>query len=441
MNPNQFILVIFHRGLYLFQETGTSGNELACLCIEQRCNPEQTSEQLDDYIVNNDHSAKIEKDDVQFVSNVVSTKSMILLTFTQSINRLIMKLLIASSLLAFAALVVPVGIVNAQSDLEEILKGSQQDANYLASGYITPFLKAFGSGINQGWYNTAKAHKVPGIDFTVSVAMVGIPSEDKSYTIDNSRLNNIYLRTNNTSVTGSLPTTNGSAKVPTVFGSEVEPTYASKDPISDLAAPNSDFSGPAGIEDFDKLMGGRMPVPVFNAGIGLPKGTELKIRWTPEINIGGDGDIKMFGFGVMHDIKQYIPGIKNLPFDLSGLVTYSKIDLGVDFDDAGTQRGEFTVKGTTIQALISKKISVITPYAGLGYGISSASLKAKGHYDFNENQIVDTGETNPVSVDANNSGPRFTAGLRLKLAIFTFHADYTLQKYSAFTGGFGLSIR
>ncbi|MFZ6000938.1 MAG: DUF6588 family protein [Bacteroidota bacterium] len=36
---------------------------------------------------------------------------------------------------------------------------------------------------------------------------------------------------------------------------------------------------------------------------------------------------------------------------------------------------------------------------------------------------------------------RASAGLRLKLAVFTFHGDYTLQKYSTITAGFGISVR
>ena len=34
-----------------------------------------------------------------------------------------------------------------------------------------------------------------------------------------------------------------------------------------------------------------------------------------------------------------------------------------------------------------------------------------------------------------------TAGMRLKLAIFTLHADYTVQKYDVLTVGFGFSVR
>lgn len=323
--------------------------------------------------------------------------------------------------------------LKAQGDLDDLLQGSKADAQYLVSGYISPFLKTYASGINQGWYNTAKPHKIGGIDFTVSIAMVKVPGSDKTYEVDNSRLSNIYLKNNNDG-SGLVSPINGRALVPTAFGSATTPTYESKDPSTDAPIPTTDFQGPGGIDGFDEFLSGRVPVPVINAGLGLPKGTELKIRWTPEIDFG-DGKIKLFGFGVMHDIKQYIPGIKRLPFDLSGMVAYSKMDVGVDFNTNG-QRGEFSVKGTSIQAIISKKISVITPYASIGYGFSSATLKVKGDYDLGGATV-----SNPVNVEEKVSGPRLTTGLRLKLLIFTFHADYTLQKYSTLTAGFGLSVR
>ncbi len=342
-----------------------------------------------------------------------------------------------SKILAVTLLMAGAQTTFAQGDLGEILRGSQADAKYLAEGYISPFLRTYAAGINQGWYNTAKPHKIGGIDFTLSAAMVTIPGADRTYTVDNSRLNNIYLKNTNNGG-GSIPAANGTGSVPTVFGKNPAPTYESKNPTTDTPIPGTDFNGPQGTDVFDDYLNGRVPVPVFNAGIGLPKGFELKVRWTPEIDFG-DGQVKMLGFGVMHDIKQYIPGIKMLPFDLSAMLAYSKMDINVAFNNDGTQRGEFTVQGTSVQAIISKKISVVTPYAAVGFGTGTSSLNVKGQYDLDGNGSAET--TDPVSVEEKVVSPRMTAGLRLKLLVLTIHADYTLQKYSTLTVGLGLSVR
>ena len=47
----------------------------------------------------------------------------------------------------------------------------------------------------------------------------------------------------------------------------------------------------------------------------------------------------------------------------------------------------------------------------------------------------------PINLDIDDNGLRFTAGLRLKLAIVTLHADYTFQKYNLLSVGFGFSVR
>lgn len=324
---------------------------------------------------------------------------------------------------------------SAQDDIGDLIKGSQEDAEYLAAGYLESFLKATGSGINQGWYNTAKPHKIGGFDFTVSVALIAVPDDEKYYTVDNSKLQTIELvRTSSTDPNSTI--TGGSGKVPSLVGPAVSPVYRYKAGQPDAGL---EFNGPEGL-DID-VLNRSTALPVFNLSIGLPKGTELKVRWSPSIDLGDAGQAKIFGLGVMHDIKQYIPGIKMLPFDLSAMFAYSKMNLDFDLDEPG-QRAEFEIQGTTLQAIVSKKISIITPYASVGFATSKASVITKGDYnigsDVNGDPIY---VTDPISGEGKMTTPRFSAGLRLQLLVLTFHADYTLQKYSTITGGVGLTIR
>jgi len=335
-------------------------------------------------------------------------------------------------ILFMAVMAIPY-FTKAQDDLGEIIKGSANDARIISEGYIAPFMKAFGAGLNQGWYNTAKPHKFPGADLTITVSPVYVPDADKLFEVDNSRLSNIELI--NTGPGGG-PITNGKGQVPTFFGPDREPVYELN------SAGNPTFNGPPGVGlKF-------LPVPMAGLGIGLPKGFDLKFRFIPTIDLGNvtdgevDGEFSLFGVGVMHDVKQYIPGIKNLPFDLSGFVGFTKMKLDVGFDEQyPDQRGVFESTATTIQGVISKKISVLTVYGGLGYNLAKTKLAVKGAYDFDQD-VAGTRETrDPFSLDVANNGPRATAGLRLKLAVFAFHADYTLQKYNALSVGFGINVR
>lgn len=333
-------------------------------------------------------------------------------------------LLLAIMLLGYAP------IAFAQPDFGAILKGTKEDVNYLAEGYLSPFLRATANGVNQGWYNTAKPHKIAGFDLTFSTALVGIPSSDKLFTVDNNQLSQVTLIDAN----GQAVPDNGSASVPTIFGPGTPSTY--KFDVDD-----SEFEGaPGNGEDFDQFLKSRVPVPILNLGIGLPKGTELKIRYTPEIKLGDQGEFQLIGFGLMHNIKQYIPGIKNLPFDLSGFVGYTKMTLRAELDEPG-QTGEFSITGTTIQGIISKKLSILTVYGAAGYNIGKGTIDVKGSFDTDGDGTAANNLENPVALSVSSSGPRVSAGMRLKLLIFTFHADYTLQKYSTLTAGVGLSIR
>lgn len=326
-------------------------------------------------------------------------------------------------ILIFLCLLSTVAVSHSQ-DLENLVKGSAADANYLVKGYVTPLLNSVGAGFAQGWYNTAKPHKLLGFDLTVTASAIYFPSSDLVYKVENSAMSNLVV----------TPVSETSTMAPTILGSETAPRYQLKSSgVAIDGAPGLDLKN-NGI-DF-------VPAAMVQLGIGLPKGTDLKIRFFPSTKIGDNGTANMLGFGVMHDIKQHIPGVKNLPFDLSAFVGHTNTKLEIGLDDARPdQKATFETNATTIQGLISKKLSVVTFYAGLGYNFTSASLAVKGRYYLDNTNTVTASLLDPVNFSVSQSGPRATIGMRLKLLIFTFHGDYTLQKYNALTVGFGLNIR
>ena len=60
----------------------------------------------------------------------------------------------------------------------EILSGGTGDANMYLENYAAPAINSFGVGLADGWYNTAKAHKLVGFDITTSFNIAKIPDED-----------------------------------------------------------------------------------------------------------------------------------------------------------------------------------------------------------------------------------------------------------------------
>jgi hypothetical protein len=338
---------------------------------------------------------------------------------------------------ASASILFCIGSFNAiaQDELGDFLKGNVKDGEALIGGYVSPALKAISSGLNQGWYNSGKPHKSFGVDLTITVNAMMIPDDEIWY-------NPSALLGEDSNIEHD-PSSPHYPLAPTLFG----PTGDGNRPHYNVVqndAVVSGFYGSAGLLDIKKEIGNTIvPVPMANLGIGLIKGTDVRFRFIPEIDMG-DGGMKLFGLGVMHDVKQWIPGIKNMPFDLSGFVGFTKMDFNVDIENEEDleQSAELSMSATTIQGIISKKISVLTLYGGAGYNIARSKLAMKGTYDLDSDASTTADQVkDPFTVKTAASGPRVTAGFRLKLAVFTLHADYTLQKYSCFTAGFGIWVR
>ncbi len=323
----------------------------------------------------------------------------------------------------------PLG-VDAQGRIWDLVKGTRAEANMLMQGYIKPGMDALGDGLNQGWYNTAKTHKTFGVDLTITGSLMYIPKSEEFYTVDNSQLQTIKL----TSYDGISVPADGSAKVPTLFGPGKAPQYQ--------VAPFAPFDGPEGLDLKNQInIGNILPVPIYHLGIGLPKHFDLKIRWSPTVRVQ-DFKFNLYAIGVMHDIKQYFRGINEVPIEIAVLIGYSHMEfvqgLSSSFNVVDAE-GVAKFNATTIQALISKKISVVTLYGALGYNFTSSSLGMIGNFDLDNDGAAT--DINPITQDFSRSSPRITGGARLKLAVFTLHVDYTLAKFNALSMGVGISVR
>src|SRR5690606_10037309 len=145
-------------------------------------------------------------------------------------------------------------------------------------------------------------------------------------------------------------------KIATVFGPDYTPRFSYTDQVTNETF---EFDGPPGLAlEEETGVTSFVPVPMIQLGIGIVKNTDLKIRLIPTQETD-DFSFKMFGIGVMHDVKQYIPGIKMLPFDLSVFVGYTDLDFELDLSDGSAASegnvGTFDASALTIQGLISKK--------------------------------------------------------------------------------------
>lgn len=334
-----------------------------------------------------------------------------------------------------------------QLDLD-ILEGGLDDGAEFLEAYIAPWANAFGASMNGGWYNTAKPHKLGGFDVTLTFTTSFVPSNAKTFDLNE-------LDFNNWSVSGPVTET------PTIAGKNKEgPTleYIYTDPTyGDITI--ASINSPAGTGV------GVIPLPMVKVGLGLPLGTEVSARFIPKIDIK-DYSISMWGIGGKHSIMQYFPREKLMPIDLSFQGGYTKIAVSVPVEvqpddysnlttytagDFENQEVNLDVTGYTINLLISKKLPIVTFYGGAGYSSTSFKVDVVGNYALPTfNPLIST--TGPVYVDSsvypgpkieieNHSGIRYNAGIRLTLGIVTIHGDYTKANYSVITAGLGISFR
>jgi hypothetical protein len=80
-------------------------------------------------------------------------------------------------------------------------------------------------------------------------------------------------------------------------------------------------------------------------------------------------------------------------------------------------------------------------YGGVGYTFVKSNLNINGTYELPQGLSAPITVENPVALSVSDSSPRMNAGFRVKLAVFTLHGEYTVQKYSMVSAGFGLSFR
>lgn len=335
-----------------------------------------------------------------------------------------------------------------QSNVVEFLKAGKSDANALVKAYLNPYAMALGDGLNNGWYNSAATHKLFGFDLSISVSAIQIPQEATTFNLNNIGLSN-HLTLENSSKN----------MAPTVAGPDVEGPRLT---VNDLnGKPIGSFSTPNGL-DMDLV-----PVPMAQIGFGLLPHTDIIGRYVPDLKYDNSGDemkIGFWGLGVKHNFKEWIPVIKALPFDASVFASYSELNaqseisfdandfsdgnVRISFGDNISQMLKFHTKTSKYGLIVSKKLSIITVFGGIGQSTSETNIDVLGKYIL-ETTFQSGGSTittkdnldDPIALSFESKNISLDAGLRIKLAFLSFFGSVNKAEYMSYNAGVGLSIR
>ncbi len=344
-------------------------------------------------------------------------------------------------------------------DIANFMQGGTDDAQKLFKAYLTPYANILGTDLNGGWYNSAKPHSKLGFDVTLTTSMAFAPAVDKTFDISKLGLENLTF----------APSEN------------MTPTAAGKRTDGSKLEYNKEFNGKTyKLADFTMPKGtgiGALPIPMIKAGVGLFYKTEIMARYMPTVKLG-DASMGLWGVGVKHSLKQWIPFLKALPiWNLSVMGGYTKLSTnadisfqpsiygteGVDYHLVTTQafdNQEIDLNFTSYTAnlLASVNLPVICVYAGVGISSTSTDLQLKGNYpilavettptaDYFGEKVIRYSEVipDPINMSIDNvegaTRPRYNIGTRLKFTLVTFHVDYTYADYSMVTAGIGISFR
>lgn len=356
--------------------------------------------------------------------------------------------------------------VEAQDDISNIFKAGVVDLNQVANGYLKPAGNCFSAGLATNWYNTAAVHKLFGFDLTIGVGAIAAPQAERMFDL--------------TGLTNLKPTITGTTQAPTLVGTGngvelnlMQPHFmADGTTVNPLwnngAGKITSFVTPAGLSQY-------VPTASVQFTIGLPFINDVSVRYAPTVQSSGF-EVSMFGIGIKHNLKQWLPIVKKLPIDVAVLFAYNKLDMkytlptedqitpeklvsgGLGYipdatsSDYSTQGASIVAKAMIANLIISKKLAFVTPYLGFGVTKTNFDLTLNGNFPTLDGIVIPSGTntpmmqikniSNPFQISSTEIMPNATIGLRLKLLwLFSLHAEYTLQKYPIASVGFGMSIR
>lgn len=326
---------------------------------------------------------------------------------------------------------------NAQTNdgFESILFATD-DAEKLLGAYIEPAMTGLVFSMNNGWYHTAKVHKLFGFDFSFGLNASVVPSSQEVF-----RFADLGL---SSSVTPGGPTAatvagSNSLQTPVTFNGTVQGQTVS-----------ATFNMPGGVKDDLPL--NAVPAPVLQFGMGLPWKFDAMIRVVPEV---GSDDVKgsLLGFGLKKEITKWFGPMEKTPLHISLLAGYTTMNVDYDIQADSSIRGsgqkaEFEVNSYTVEAIASLNFPVINIFGGIGYNGGSSDLRMLGTYQLDydtglpaPNDTVTETVVDPVNLSFDANGFKTTLGVRLSLGFFKIFGSYTLQEFNTFNGGIAFSFR
>jgi hypothetical protein len=331
-------------------------------------------------------------------------------------------------LLVFAFVI---STTNAQENINDLLTAGIEDAQRFSTDYLAPASEGLAFGINNGWFNNAKAPKKYGFEISLIGNVSFIKDEKKSFQMNSADYNNIRFEDNSPSKMVATALGHNDPDI-NIFITYDDPLFGDQEVILTL---------PTGIgsENIDLI-----PTAFLQASFSPFKGTQLKGRFFPKVDTD-DVKVGFYGLGIQQEFTSWLPADSVFPVAISGLVAYTHLDGSYNFTDGQYVEGENQQIDTTIntllfELLVGTKLKVINFYGGLGYLDGKSTTDLLGTYRVTNGLLFSEEIVDPFSVEQDVSGVRATVGANLKLGFFSLNADYTLAEFDSASVGLNFSF-
>ncbi|HEX7070067.1 MAG TPA: DUF6588 family protein [Rhodothermales bacterium] len=262
-----------------------------------------------------------------------------------------------------ALLVLCFALPAAGQSLEERLR---EVGNAYAAAYVAPLVDGLGANLNTGLFPAAHfGRRDSGLDLYLGVRAMAMPvsSDDDSFDLTYQGTANITVDLGPRTERLSLPATYIVEDAPAVFG-DPDPGFARVHVRQDTSISHLGVLIPVSIDTtFDvETIGGLtddlslVPFAVVEAGVGTYFGTSVMVRWLPSIEVEDVGSFGFIGFGLRHNLTQYLP---QLPFELAVQGAWQRILVQDDETDV------LRVSAYAANVEMSKRFGPLTLFAGL----------------------------------------------------------------------------
>ncbi len=320
-------------------------------------------------------------------------------------------------------------LLNAQSNVNELLAAGLADAQQFTEGYLAPVSEGVLYSTSGSWYNSADAKPLGGFEISLiaNTALFKNNEDKKSFQLNTADYENLQFVDGSTS--RAVSTGLGDLEGIRVFVED------------DNGLLREEFELPTGLASENINF---IPSAFLQGSVTLLKGTEIKARFLPKIKTD-EVAIGLYGFGIQHELTEHLPADKILPVAISALVGYTHLDGSYDFTDttiiAGEdQRLETKTNSWIFQAVVSTRLPVINFYGGIGYLKGASETDILGTYRVQSGPFQET-FVDPFSVSDSPSGMLANIGMKLTLGFFRIHADYSIGNFNTLSAGLNFGFR